>query len=71
MILDIDQISKLECKYPKGSLPFIALSNMINFVLSNEGNRERLINSISFLTLYELGVIKNKEENKKVYQINS
>jgi len=69
MILDLEKIAKLERKYSHDSVAFNALSNMVELVSSSREDISELVNSVQYLTLCDLGIIKGME--KKPEQLNS
>jgi len=68
MILDIEKIAKLERKYYNDTISLEALRNMVVFVSSSKVD-DKLLSSIQYLTLCDLGVIKEVE--KRPQQLNS
>jgi hypothetical protein len=69
MILDLQKISKLETKYSSSQVALTALHNMVGIVSSNTCDASELVNTVPYLTLLDLGVIKGL--SKPAEQLNS
>jgi len=69
MIVDLNEIKKLQKKYQNDHIALNALQNMVNVV--SQSRVEELKGSIALTTLMSLGVLTEEIEKKKPTQLNS
>lgn len=70
MIIDLKEIQRLQKKYQNYPIAINAIQNMVDIV--SRSRVEELQGSLAFITLMDLGVVKEEEsKEKKVQQINS
>jgi hypothetical protein len=69
MILDLEKIAKLERKYQNDRIALDALQTMVSLVSMSSLSVAELVNTVQFMTLCDLGVIKGVSTG--VQQLNS